>query len=162
MNSGAEAVAIRRMTAADLAQTQAIAARLAEAPHWQPSAYLSAIDPDAAPRRIALVAADRQSGSILAVAVASILLPEAELETIAVAPECQRRGIGRQILTALMDELKAAGVHELLLEVRSSNLAAIALYHALGFVPCGLRPSYYLDPVEDAVLMRLPLTEKSA
>ena len=162
MNSGAEAVAIRRMTAADLAQTQAIAARLAEAPHWPPSAYLSAIDPDAAPRRIALVAADRQSGSILAVAVASILLPEAELETIAVAPECQRRGIGRQILTALMDELKAAGVHELLLEVRSSNLAAIALYRALGFVPCGLRPSYYLDPVEDAVLMRLPLTEKSA
>ena len=162
MNSGAEAVAIRRMTAADLAQTQAIAARLAEAPHWPPSAYLSAIDPDAAPRRIALVAADRQSGSILAVAVASILLPEAELETIAVAPESQRRGIGRQILTALMDELKAAGVHELLLEVRSSNLAAIALYRALGFVPCGLRPSYYLDPVEDAVLMRLPFTEKSA
>ena len=162
MNSGAEAVAIQRMTAAALAQVQAIAESLSEAPHWPPMAYLTAIDPDAAPRRIALVATGLQSGSVLAFAVASLLPPQAELETIAVAPESQRRGIGRQILTALMDELKAAGVHEFLLEVRSSNLPAIALYRALGFVPCGLRPGYYLDPVEDAVLMRLPLTEKSA
>ena len=162
MNSGVEAIEIRRMTAADLAQVRAIAERLSEAPHWPPSAYLTAIDPDAAPRRIALVAAGRPSGSVVAVAVASILLPEAELETIVVAPESQRRGIGRQILTALMEELKAAGVHELLLEVRSSNLPAIALYREQGFARSGLRPGYYLDPVEDAVLMSLPLTDESA
>lgn len=161
MNSGADAVEIRRMAATDLAQVLAIAESLSEAPHWPPSAYFAAIDPDATPRRIALVATGLQSGSVLAVAVASILPPKAELETIAVAPESQRQGIGRQILTALMDALKAVGVDELLLEVRSSNLPAIALYRAQGFVQSGLRPGYYLDPVEDAVLMGLSLAEQS-
>ena len=162
MSSGADAFEIRRMTAADLAQVQALAERLSEAPRWPPSAYLTAIDPDAAPRRIALVSANLHSGAVRAFAVASVLSPEAELESIAVAPESQRQGIGRQILTALMDELKAAGVDELLLEVRSSNIPAIALYRAQGFVQRGLRPGYYIDPVEDAVLMSLRLAEKSA
>ncbi len=155
-------VEIRRMTAADLAQVQAIAEKLSEAPRWPPSAYLTAIDPDAAPCRIALVAADLPSGSVLAFAVASLLPPQAELETIAVSPASQRRGVGRKILTFLMGKLKAAGVDELLLEVRSSNLPAIALYRAQGFIPCGLRPGYYLDPVEDAVLMSLSLAGESA
>jgi ribosomal-protein-alanine N-acetyltransferase len=162
VNSGVEAVAIRRMTAADLTQVQAIAEGLPEAPHWPPSAYLTAIEPDASPRRIALVAAGLQSGSVRAAAVASILPPEAELETIAVAQDSQRQGIGRKILTALIDELKAAGVHQFLLEVRSSNLPAIALYRTQGFVQCGLRHGYYVDPIEDAVRMSLSLTGQSA
>ena len=53
-------------------------------------------------------------------------------------------------------ELNASGVDNVLLEVRVSNQPALAFYEALGFVKTRLRPGYYADPIEDAVLMRLP------
>jgi len=145
------------MAAADLAQVLALAANLPEAPHWPESAYASALNPDSTPRRIALVAAEPQPDSILGFAVASLLAPQAELETIAVAAASQRRGLGRQLFHALVAELVAAGAHELLLEVRSSNRPARAFYQSLGFIQTGLRRGYYQDPMEDAVLMRRPL-----
>jgi ribosomal-protein-alanine N-acetyltransferase len=151
---------IRRMTASDLDRVLAIAESLPEASHWPKSAWLSAINPESTPRRIALVAAASQPGSIYGFTVASLLPPQAELETIAVAPESQRHGLGWLLVRALAAELKAAGADELLLEVRASNQPALAFYQALGFVKTGLRPGYYADPIEDAVLMRLPLAEK--
>ena len=152
-----EGVEIRRMTTANLDRVLAIARNLPLAPHWPNSAWLNAINPESTPRRIALVAADPQPGSILGFAVASLLPPQAELETIAVAPESQQLGLGERIFQALAAELKAAGVSELQLEVRASNHPALAFYRALGFVKTSLRPSYYADPIEDAVLMHLPL-----
>jgi [ribosomal protein S18]-alanine N-acetyltransferase len=152
-------IEIRLMTAADIDSVLAIAENLAEAPHWPRSAYMNAIHPESAPRRIALVAAP-QPGSVHGFAVASLLPPQAELETIAVAPEGQRQGLGKRIFQALAAELKAAGADELLLEVRASNRPALAFYRALGFVKTGLRPGYYADPIQDAVLMRLPLADK--
>ena len=151
---------IRRMTVADLDCVLAIAEKLQQAPHWPQSAYLDAINPESTPRRIALVAEGPQPGAIPGFAVASFLPPQAELETIAVAPEGQRQGLGRHIFLALAAELKAAGVGELLLEVRASNRPALAFYRALGFVETGVRAGYYADPIEDAVLMRLALAEK--
>ncbi|MGD0479351.1 MAG: ribosomal protein S18-alanine N-acetyltransferase [Terracidiphilus sp.] len=152
-----EGVQIRRMTAADLERVLAIAQNLPLAPHWPQSAWLKAInsqfEPESTPRRIALVAADPQPGSILGFAVASLLPPQAELETIAVAPESQRIGLGERIFQALAAELKAAGVNELVLEVRASNRPALAFYRTLGFVKTAVRPGYYVDPIEDAVLM---------
>ena len=83
--------------------------------------------------------------------------PQAELESIAVAPESQRRGLGQSLFHALAAELKAAGVGEFALEVRASNQPALAFYQSLGFAKAGLRPGYYADPIEDAVLMSLAL-----
>jgi ribosomal-protein-alanine N-acetyltransferase len=154
-------IEIRRMAPADLAQVQALAESLPEAPHWPQSAYLNAIDsqigPDSTPRRIALVAEGPQPGSIVGFAVASLLPPQAELESIAVAPASQRAGLGKLLFHALAAELQAAGAHELLLEARISNRPALAFYRVLGFEKTGLRPGYYADPIEDAVLMRLSL-----
>jgi ribosomal-protein-alanine N-acetyltransferase len=161
MKTGTE---IRRMTAADLERVLALADSLPEAPHWSQSAWLNAlnsqIDPESTPRRIAIVAAGPQPGSIHGYAVASLLPPQAELETIAVAPESQRQGLGQLLFRASAAELKAAGVDELLLEVRASNRPALAFYRTLGFVKTGLRPGYYVDPIEDAIQMRLLLAEK--
>jgi ribosomal-protein-alanine N-acetyltransferase len=149
------------MTADDLGRVLAIARELPQAPHWPQSAWLNAInsqfEPESTPHRIALVAADPQAGLIAGFAVASLLPPQAELETIAVVPEMQRRGLGERIFQALAAELKAAGVGELQLEVRASNRPARAFYRVLGFVQTGLRVGYYADPIEDAVLMHLPL-----
>jgi ribosomal-protein-alanine N-acetyltransferase len=149
------------MTIADLEQVISIAANLSDAPHWPESAYANALSPDARPRRIALVivpaAADLTPSAVLGFTVASLLPPQAELETIAVAAGSQRYGLGRQLFHTLTGELRAAGAHEILLEVRASNRAALAFYRSLGFAETGLRPRYYADPVEDAVLMSLTI-----
>jgi ribosomal-protein-alanine N-acetyltransferase len=145
------------MALADLAPVIELALSLKDAPHWPRSAYLAALDPDAAPPRIALVAEDLETGAVQGVAVASLLPPQAELETIAVAPEVQRRGLACRILIAMADELKKALVTEVLVEVRASNSAALAFYRAQGFAITGRRPRYYADPIEDAVLLDLRL-----
>jgi ribosomal-protein-alanine N-acetyltransferase len=149
------------MRAADLEQVSSIAAILPDAPHWPQSAYANALNPDSTPRRIALVivpaAVDPTHRGVFGFTVASLLPPKAELETIAVAASSQRCGLGRRLFHALAGKLEAADAHEILLEVRASNRAALAFYRSLGFVETALRPRYYADPVEDAVLMSLTL-----
>lgn len=145
------------MGAGDVERAVEIAGGLREAPHWPASVYVAALDLLHLPRRIALVAVDAASDAVAGFAVASVVAPEAELETIAVAAEGQRRGVGAGLLRALVEELKAEQVTGLLLEVRASNRAAIGFYRAQGFVEAGRRARYYIGPEEDAVLMRLRL-----
>lgn len=144
-------VAVRPMQAADLDAVLALAAALKEAPHWPRPAYEAALDPAAAVRRVALVA--EAQGALLGFAIASLLPPEAELESIAVSAAAQRRGVGRLLLSDLWSKIAQSGVHALRLEVRAGNRRAIAFYQATGWVECGRRPRYYADPVEDALLL---------
>jgi ribosomal-protein-alanine acetyltransferase len=134
-----------------------IAESLKEAPQWPRSAYLAALDPEAAPRRIALVVEEPAAAMVAGFAVASLLPPEAELEIIAVAPTAQRRGLARQLFFSLATELRTAEVIGVMLEVRATNQPALEFYRRLGFVETGHRPRYYHDPVEDAILMCLRL-----
>ena len=143
---------IRPMRADDVPQVIAIASALAAAPHWPAQVYLNAIDPNLNPRRIALVAEDPPS-NLTAFAIAVLLPPQAELETIAVAPPRQRQGIAALLLSALMGYLKQHHVTEVMLEVRASNLPARALYASAGFLENGNRRAYYSDPQEDAILL---------
>ena len=82
---------------------------------------------------------------------------EVHVLNIAAAREERRRGIGR----ALMDEAAEAGRQRgatlATLEVRRSNLPAIALYRALGYRQVGIRPNYYAEEGEDAIVMVLDL-----
>jgi ribosomal-protein-alanine N-acetyltransferase len=157
MNSAAQEPKIRRMKAEDLGRVMEIAAGLEHAPHWPLPAYAVALDPAAVPRRICLVAEDPESDGIAAFAVASQIGSQAELESIAVGRAHQRRGLARRLFSALRAEFEPAGVTEVLLEVRASNLPALQFYRALGFVETGRRPGYYADPVEDALLLGLRL-----
>jgi ribosomal-protein-alanine N-acetyltransferase len=154
----AENVQIRPMTAADMARVMEIAASLPEAPQWPEAAYPDALNPESTPRRIAFVASGPRSENVQGFTVASLLPPQAELESIAVAAGSQRRGLGRMLFGALLNELRAAGVLEIVLEVRASNRAAVAFYRSAGFCQTGLRRAYYVYPIEDAVLMRLQFT----
>jgi ribosomal-protein-alanine N-acetyltransferase len=148
---------IRRMTPADLPQILEMARRLPTAPDWQATAYLDAMEPQRVPQRIALVAANSEGCTLAGFAVALLLPPQAELETIAVTPERQQSGVGRRLLAALVEQLLAEGASLLQLEARASNRPALALYRALGFVQTGHRPRYYDDPAEDALLLELRL-----
>ena len=82
---------------------------------------------------------------------------DADLLTIATAPRARRRGLAAAMLRELIGLARAAGCRAVLLEVRVSNDAARALYARHGFTTAGRRWRYYTAPVEDALVMRLPL-----
>jgi ribosomal-protein-alanine N-acetyltransferase len=75
------------------------------------------------------------------------------LMNVAVAPERRRRGIARQLIAKLVDE--GGGRLPFTLEVRVSNQPAITMYERLGFRSAGVRPRYYQDNGEDALIMWL-------
>lgn len=151
---------IRPMQALDVDQVMEIAESLVQAPRWARPAYETAIRPGTVPRRIALVAEEAQSGWVVGFAVASIVLPEAELETIGVATDRQRRGVGRRLLEQVCWVLGGLEVTKVNLEVRESNRAAQRLYESCGFVQTGHRPDYYADSKEDALIMSRTLGTK--
>jgi ribosomal-protein-alanine N-acetyltransferase len=144
---------IRPLEDSDVDRLAEIAAGLDQAPQWPRSAYASLLQSE----RVVLVAEDAGSGAVAGFVVARLILPEAELESIAVAGEFRRRGVARELFSALSGMLGRSGVAEIMLEVRAGNGAALGFYRSLGFVEEGRRRGYYADPVEDAVLMRLRL-----
>jgi ribosomal-protein-alanine N-acetyltransferase len=81
----------------------------------------------------------------------------AELESVAVSESVRRTGIGRALCSTVLDWCRTRGATEIVLEVRATSAGAIALYTALGFTETGRRPRYYLDPADDALIMRRPL-----
>ena len=75
------------------------------------------------------------------------------LMNVAVAPERRRTGIARGLISRLVEE--GGGELPITLEVRVSNRPAIAMYERLGFCSAGVRPRYYQDNGEDALIMWL-------
>ena len=99
-------------------------------------------------------------GEMAAFAITQVVLDEATLFNIAVDPAYQRRGLGRALLEHVIDEVEKLGVVTLWLEVRASNVAAIALYESVGFNEATIRRNYYptADGREDAIIMALPIS----
>ncbi len=82
-----------------------------------------------------------------------VILDEGHITTIAVHPSRRRCRIGESILNNLINEAKKRGCVRMTLEVRPSNFGAIELYEKIGFASFGVRPGYYSDTGEDAVIM---------
>lgn len=101
--------------------------------------------------------ADAPQGFILIRAVAD----EAEILTIAVAPEYRRQGAAIALLDEACRWLQAGGTQRLFLEVAADNTAAVTLYARYGFTQSGRRPGYYArgpgKPPVDALLMSLDM-----
>jgi|688.fasta_scaffold580701_2 ribosomal-protein-alanine N-acetyltransferase len=102
---------------------------------------------------VSVDAADQVTGY----AVLLVTVPDADVANIAVAPRGRRGGVGRALLTHLLDRARRTGVERVFLEVRESNVAAQGLYGALGFTRVGTRRGYYQEPREDAAVMRSDL-----
>lgn len=82
---------------------------------------------------------------------------QADVQTVAVAPTAQGRGIGRLLLDELLAEARRRDATEVLLEVRAENEPAIALYRRAGFERIGVRRGYYQPGGTDALVLRLRL-----
>jgi ribosomal-protein-alanine N-acetyltransferase len=82
-----------------------------------------------------------------------LMVDEAHITTFAVLPEWRRRGVGARLMLAMMELATHLQARVATLEVRLSNEAARQLYQRFGFRPVGLRPRYYSDNGEDALIM---------
>jgi ribosomal-protein-alanine N-acetyltransferase len=93
--------------------------------------------------------------------LAWLVSDELHVLTVATLSEFRRRGLARALLAYVIDFARSRGARTVLLEVRRSNEAALALYAAFGFVTSRIRPRYYADNQEDAIEMTLALPAKA-
>ncbi|HEY8209226.1 MAG TPA: ribosomal protein S18-alanine N-acetyltransferase [Myxococcaceae bacterium] len=82
---------------------------------------------------------------------------ELHILNVATDPSQRRRGVARQVMDATLERGRQRRCTMATLEVRRSNEAALLLYRALGFRAVGVRPNYYVDEGEDAIVMILDL-----
>lgn len=82
-----------------------------------------------------------------------LILDEGHITNIAVDSSHRRLGIGKKILEELIDICKEYEITAMTLEVRETNEAAKSLYKKYGFIEYGIRPNYYADDNEDAIVM---------
>ncbi|MBI1734908.1 MAG: ribosomal protein S18-alanine N-acetyltransferase [Candidatus Rokubacteria bacterium] len=87
---------------------------------------------------------------------------EVHITNIAVHPDCRQRGIGRMLLSTVLDDARGRRLRIVGLEVRPSNREALPLYESFGFKVVGRRKGYYYDTGEDALVMELKLEEATA
>ena len=85
-----------------------------------------------------------------------LILDEAHIGTLAVHPDYRGQSIAQRLLARALLEATRSGATHALLEVRVNNQAAIYLYEKFGFEVVGVRPGYYQDTGEDALLMTSP------
>ena len=99
-------------------------------------------------RRVSRVLVARREGELAGYGLGYVIERECEVLSVAVAPAARRLGVGRALLSRLVDGCEVAH-----LEVRRDNVAALALYLGFGFGRAGVRAGYYADG-EDALLLR--------
>lgn len=139
-----------------------IAAANLAAPQWTAAQFRELLQPrteGATLCRAVLVAehAGEITGFAVAAALCAVFPAEAELESLAVTPALQGRGVGRALLGAALAWASTQRAESLRLEVRASNERAIGMYRKAGFHQTGRRACYYTAPVEDAIVMERTL-----
>lgn len=151
---------LRTMTEADLDAVLAVE-NCAQQHPWSPDSFLSSIRSNHHCYLIeSTVETALQGATIVAYAVVSTVVDEAELLNITVNPDYQRQGVGGRLLEHICDSFNAS-ISTLFLEVRRSNAPAIALYDAFGFNEVGVREAYYPSnngTREDALIMAKTLS----
>ncbi len=139
---------IDTMELADIPAVHAIERQSFPVP-WPAYAFRQELEANRLARYLLVRAGDR----VVAYAGLWLMVGEAHVTTFAVLPDWRRQGVGRRLMLALLDLGRELGAETATLEVRLSNLAARRLYEQFGFRPVGIRPRYYSDNNEDALIM---------
>jgi [ribosomal protein S18]-alanine N-acetyltransferase len=150
-------VVIEPMRLEDVDEVQRIEEASFSTP-WPPNAYRSELMTN----KLAAYLVVRAEGRIVAYGGMWLMVDEAHITTFAVHPAWRRQRLGERLLLAFLDFAKERHAREATLEVRLSNVAARRLYEKYGFRPVGLRPRYYSDNNEDALIMTTdPLDDRA-
>ena len=136
------------MTLADLDAVHAIERSSFSVP-WPDDAYRNEL----LTNRLASYVVARAGEDIVGFGGLWVMVDEAHITTFAVDPRWRRRGVGEWMLLGLLDRAAERHAREATLEVRLSNMPARRLYEKYGFRPVGIRPRYYSDNGEDALIM---------
>ncbi|HEV3421072.1 MAG TPA: ribosomal protein S18-alanine N-acetyltransferase [Candidatus Acidoferrum sp.] len=154
--SAAIAWKIRPFRATDAPAIAEILRDSAEAAQWPPGSYAKVSE---SPGGLVLVC--DASGQPVGFVAARQAADEAEILNIAVHGDLRGKGIASALLLAALDEFRRSAIARVFLELRESNLPALALYNRHGFTPSGRRKAYYHHPTEDAISMLRKLTGSS-
>ena len=137
----------------DIPRLMALAGESRMAAHWSLSDYENLFTPKVVQQSCLLVA--ECAGVVGGFLVARGSDGDWEIENIVVTSEMRRQGLGTELMHGFFragGEMAMKTVH---LEVRESNVSARELYKSLGFAHVGRRKSYYSDPPEDAIVLKL-------
>jgi [ribosomal protein S18]-alanine N-acetyltransferase len=147
---------IRRASPADLHTIITLDRESPTAAHWSQAQYDAILNAPHATGRLILIA--ETDNKLTGFLVAHTATEDWELENIVVAESSRRRGIGCELVHALLDSARQQRARAVFLEVRESNGSARALYCTCGFQEAGRRPNYYSCPTEDAILYTLAVS----
>lgn len=139
---------IEPMTVADIPAVHEIE-RLSFPVPWPAYAFRQELETNRLARYLVVRSGDRT----VAYGGIWLMVDEAHVTTFAVLPDWRRKGVGARLMLALVDLSREVGAHVITLEVRLSNIPARTLYQRFGFRPVGVRPRYYSDNGEDALIM---------
>lgn len=115
---------------------------------WSKKSFIDEIN-----NKIAFYIVAEYKGKVVGYAGMWMILDEGHVTNIAVHPEYQGIGIGKNLVNRLFDVSKKNKIINITLEVRESNIIAKDLYIKLGFLQEGIRKGYYSDTKEDAIIM---------
>ncbi|NLZ80792.1 MAG: ribosomal protein S18-alanine N-acetyltransferase [Clostridiales bacterium] len=138
---------VRRMEENDLKEVYS----LEKVVFTMPWSYKSFADTLKLPNTIYLVA--EKQGDIVGYIGIWKILDEGDVTNIAVRADSRNQGIGQLLISEAISIAKNDGIKDLTLEVRKSNQSAIFLYEKNGFENVGIRPGFYEQPKEDAIIM---------
>jgi ribosomal-protein-alanine N-acetyltransferase len=153
-------VVIRPMQLSDLQQVVEID-RLSFSLPWSVHSYLYELEENT-DSILYVLEASLPGGEkrVIGCIVVWVVLDEAHIATISVHPQFRGLGFSRGLVQAGLSTAMERGCQSATLEVRSGNLVAQALYRTFGFEVVGVRPRYYRDNDEDALIMTLFDLEK--
>ena len=97
----------------------------------------------------------REHGTLIGYVCFWVVFDELHLLNLSVHPDFRRRGFGEKLARFVLQFGRAKGAQKASLEVRAGNLPAIGLYEKTGFKVAAIRPGYYREPREDALIMTL-------
>ena len=157
--AGAGEFELRKLELRDLNDIERIERESYPTP-WSRSMFAGEL---AKPSSLSLGAFDPDTGALVGYLVISRYVDAWHVMNVAVTTEYRRRGIARALLERLFEVTSSDERRGYTLEVRVSNVGAIALYERLGFVARGVRRGYYTDNREDALIMwRDPVPDQKA
>ncbi len=150
-------ITIRKMELEDLPEVIQID-RMSFSLPWPEQTYRFEVS---ANRMARCLVAETDEKKIVAMIVSWLVVDELHIATIATHADHRRQGVGSRLLMAALVDARERGMRRAFLEVRRSNETAQAMYRKFGFQVTGIRPKYYRDNNEDAILMTLDPLEQN-